>query len=242
MISRFFVNDPAPFPRRASAGDLPRPTRSGVPVSHLDVHLVMTGSAKAHEVFRCVRPTSGDWELVVHLFGWGHPAFGIAPLAVRMGLEVFVPDPLPLTTVFLFHVWGPLVLVVLLPGQCAVLLAVLLVCQLRAAGVSAGALRFRWHSSLLLSAVEDLPQLEADDVPHLFAVRYFPVGHGGFLLSCGYSKGPGGLLRRGPFCFSFYCNTITRGNYLSIYFTILHCATFKSFEGSVVQLVCVGDA
>ena len=98
-----------------------------------------------------------------------------------------------------------------------------------------------WAWLFLLSA-ELLPQFKLDDVPHLFAVRYFPVGHWGVLLSCGYSKGPGGLLRRGPFCFSFYCNTITRGNYLSIYFTILHCATFKSFEGSVVQLVCVGDA
>ena len=115
---------------------------------------------------------------MVYLFGGCHPAFGIASLAVGVGLVVFIPDSLPLTTIFLFHVWGPLVLVVLLPGQCAVLLAVLLVCQLRAAGVSAGALRFRWHSSLLLSAVEDLPQLEADDVPHLLAVRYFPVGHG----------------------------------------------------------------
>ena len=179
---------------------------------------------------------------MVHLFGGCHSAFGIAPLTIGMGLEVFVPYPFPLTAIFLFHIRGPLVLVVLLPGPCAVLLAVGLVGQLRAAGVSTGALRFRWHSSLLLSAVEDLPQLEADDVPHLFAVRYFPVGHWGVLLSCGYSKGPGGLLRRGPFCFSFYCNTITRGNYLSIYFTILHCVTFKSFEGSVVQLVCVGDA
>ena len=179
---------------------------------------------------------------MVHLFGGCHSAFGIAPLTIGMGLEVFVPYPFPLTAIFLFHIRGPLVLVVLLPGPCAVLLAVCLVGQLRAAGVSTGALRFPWHGSLFLSAMEDLPQLEADDVPHLFAVRYFPVGHGGFLLSCGYSKGPGGLLRRGPFCFSFYCNTITRGNYLSIYFTILHCATFKSFEGSVVQLVCVGDA
>ena len=82
---------------------------------------------------------------MVYLFGGCHPAVGIAPLAVGMGLEVFVPDPLPLTTVFLFHVWGPLVLVVLLPGQCAVLLAVLLVCQLRAAGVSAGTLGFHGH-------------------------------------------------------------------------------------------------
>ena len=116
---------------------------------------------------------------MVYLFGGYHPAFGVASLAVGMGFEVFVPDPLPLTTVFLFHIRGPLVLVVLLPGQCAVLLAVLLVCQLRAAGVSAGALRFRRHGSLLLSAVEDLSQLEADDVPYLFSVGYFPVGHGG---------------------------------------------------------------
>lgn len=58
------------------------------------------------------------------------------------------------------------------------LIAVGLVCQLRAAGVGAGTLRFHGHGSLLLSATEDLPQLEADDVPYLLTVRYFPVGHG----------------------------------------------------------------
>ena len=56
------------------------------------------------------------------------------------------------------------------------LLTVCLVCQLRAAGVSAGALRFCWHGSLLLS-VEELPQLKLDDVPYLLTVRYFSVGH-----------------------------------------------------------------
>ena len=116
---------------------------------------------------------------MVHLFGGCHSAFGIAPLTIGMGLEVFVPYPFPLTAIFLFHIRGPLVLVVLLPGPCAVLLAVGLVGQLRAAGVSTGALRFPWHGSLFLSAMEDLPQLEADDVPYLFSVGYFPVGHGG---------------------------------------------------------------
>ena len=58
------------------------------------------------------------------------------------------------------------------------LLTVGLVCQLRAAGVSAGAFGFHGHGSLLLPATEDLPQLEADDVPYLLPVRYFPVGHG----------------------------------------------------------------
>ena len=82
---------------------------------------------------------------MVYLFGGCHPAFGIAPLTVGMGLEVFVTDPLPLTTVFLFHVRGSLVLIVLLPGQCSVFLTVGLVCQLRTAGVSAGALRFHGH-------------------------------------------------------------------------------------------------
>ena len=165
----------------------------------------------------------------------------IAAFTERVCGHIFVSDPLPFTSVFLFHIRGTLVFVVLLPGQCAVLLAVGLLGQFRTTGVSTGALWFLWHGSHPLS-VEELPQLKADHVPYLFSVGYFSVGHWGVLLSCGYSKGPGGLLRRGPFCFSFYCNTITRGNYLSIYFTILHCATFKSFEGSVVQLVCVGDA
>ena len=127
---------------------------------------------------------------MVYLFGGCHPAFGIAPLTIGMGLEVFVPYPFPLTAIFLFHIRGPLVLVVLLPGPCAVLLAVGLVGQLRAAGVSTGALRFPWHGSLFLSAMEDLPQLEADDVPHLFAVRNFPVGHGGSFFRVGIAKAP----------------------------------------------------
>ena len=126
---------------------------------------------------------------MVYLFGRGHPAFGIASLAVGVGLVVYIPDLLPLTTIFLFHVWGPLVLVVLLPGQCAVLLTVLLIGQLRAAGVSAGALRFCWHGSLLLS-VEELPQLKLDDVPYLLTVGYFPVGHGGSFFRVGIAKAP----------------------------------------------------
>ena len=69
------------------------------------------------------------------------------------------------------------------------LLAVGLVGQLRAAGVSAGALRFRWHGSLFLS-VEELPQLKLDDVPYLLTVRNFPVGHGGSFFRVGIAKAP----------------------------------------------------
>ena len=110
----------------------------------------------------------------------------IAAFTERVCGHIFVSDPLPFTSVFLFHIRGTLVFVVLLPGQCAVLLAVGLLGQFRTTGVSTGALWFLWHGSHPLS-VEELPQLKADHVPYLFSVGYFSVGH---CLPPGMAKAP----------------------------------------------------
>lgn len=87
-----------------------------MPVSQLDVHLIMTGSAQAHEIFHRMRPTTGDRELMVHLFGGRHAPFGIAALAVGMRLIILISDAFPFASVFLFDVRGSLVFVVLLSG------------------------------------------------------------------------------------------------------------------------------
>ena len=86
-----------------------------MPVSHLNVDLVMTAPAQGHEVFRRVRPATGDWDLVVHLFGGCHTSFSITALAVGVCLIILISNAFPFASVFLFDVRGPLVLVVLLP-------------------------------------------------------------------------------------------------------------------------------
>ena len=87
-----------------------------MPVSHLDVHLIMAGSAQGHKVFRRMRPATGDWELVVYLFGGCHPAFGITPLAEGVLLIVPISDAFPFASVFSLYVRRSLVLIVLLSG------------------------------------------------------------------------------------------------------------------------------
>ena len=173
-----------------------------MPVAHLDVDLIMAASAQGHEVFCCMRPATGDRELVVYLFGGCHTSFSITALAVGVRLIILISNAFPFATVFLFDVRCPLVLVVLLPCQCTVLIAVGLVGQLRAAGVSAGALRFRRHGSLLLS-MEDLPHLKLDDVPYLLTVRYFPIRHGASFFRVGIAKAPADCSVEARSLFSF---------------------------------------
>ena len=63
-----------------------------------------------------MRPTTGDRELVVHLFGWCHAAFCITALTVGVRLIILISDAFPFASVFLFDVLRSLVFVVLLSG------------------------------------------------------------------------------------------------------------------------------
>ena len=158
-----------------------------------------------------------------------------AHLTERVLVGVPVTDPLPCTSVLLIDVRGSLELVVFFPGLRPVLFTVGLICQLRAAGIVAGAFRFCWHGSLLLS-VEELPQLEADDVPDLLSVGHFSVGH--CLPSFGYGKGPGGLLRRGPFFILFPVYMIALLTF-SFHHISLIFAELQSFLGRH-HVICTG--
>ena len=85
-------------------------------IAQLDVHLIMAGSAQAHEVFCRMRPATGDRELVVHLFGWCHAAFCITALTVGVRLIILISDAFPFASVFFLYVLRSLVFVILLSG------------------------------------------------------------------------------------------------------------------------------
>lgn len=100
---------------------------------------------------------------MVYLIHRNHPTFLQTHLTERMRRSVAVTDSFPCSAVFLIYVRGTFILVVLPAGDCFVLLAVLSIREVRAAGVGTGALGFSWHRFTSLGhkkspAGEGLPQ------------------------------------------------------------------------------------
>ena len=75
------------------------------------------------------------------------PSFLKTHLAERVRCSVAVTDSLPCSAVFLVYVRTAFVFVVLPAGGCFMLLAVLPIREVGAAGIGAGALWFSWHAA-----------------------------------------------------------------------------------------------
>ena len=74
-------------------------------------------------------------------------AFGQTFFAQRVRGNITVTDAFPCASVFFVYIRCTLVLVILASLLYAVFLAVLTVCKVGAAGVSAGTFRFSWHDA-----------------------------------------------------------------------------------------------
>lgn len=81
------------------------------------MYLVVAGAAQRHQVIVCMSAALGYGQDVMDLFNRSHSSFLQASFTQRMALDITVTDSLPCTTVFLVHVWGALVSVVLTPVQ-----------------------------------------------------------------------------------------------------------------------------
>ena len=68
-------------------------------------------------------------------------------IKIRLSSIVSITDALPGASVFFVYIRCTLVLVILASLLYAVFLAVLTVCKVGAAGVSAGTFRFSWHDA-----------------------------------------------------------------------------------------------
>ena len=86
--------------------------------------LVVTRTAKAHEVAPIMRPSTRHGQNVMHLIHRSEDALLVAPLTKGMRLHVAVSDAFPRSAVLLLGVWVTAVLLVLSRYQLAVFLTV----------------------------------------------------------------------------------------------------------------------
>jgi len=136
----------------------------------------MATLAQAHEVILIVGAAFADGKDVVNLFDCDVLAILQAALTERVLVNVSISDPFPCAAVGAVHIGVALVLIVLLPGLLPMHFTILLVGQVRAAGVGAGAFGFHWHGSVLLSfSAQEFSDLEPNDVPDLLCVGYFSI-------------------------------------------------------------------
>ena len=120
-----------------------------MPVTHLNVDFVMAGTTKAHEVGVHMLPAPTDRHNVMHLVNRDMPPFLQAHFAQRMGRYISFPYASPRLSVFFIYIRRPFVLVVLPALLYPVLLTVLSVRKIRAAGNTAGMLRLFRHIAFL---------------------------------------------------------------------------------------------
>ena len=118
---------------------------TALPVAKVVVDLGVAGTAKAHQIVPCMSAALRDGNDVVYLIHRSQPSFLETHLAERMRRSVSVTDAFPCSAVFLIYVRTAFVFVVLPAGGCFMLLAVLPIREVGAAGIGAGALWFSWH-------------------------------------------------------------------------------------------------
>ena len=119
-----------------------------VPISHLQMDLVMAGSAKGHKVSSVVSAATGYGKNVMDLFHQGHAAFLQTLLTQRVLCGVAVADAFPRTAIGFVDRGTALIFVVLLALSFLMLRAVQFICQIWASGICAWTLRFSWHLGL----------------------------------------------------------------------------------------------
>lgn len=112
--------------------------------------LVVTGSAKGHEVVPGMSAALGNRNLVVDFFHWNQSPFFQASFTKRVLGSVTIPDAFPCPTIFLVNIRGAFVLVVLPPCNSNMVLAILSVCQFGTGGIRARTLGSFGHLIHLL--------------------------------------------------------------------------------------------
>ncbi|WP_438947581.1 hypothetical protein [[Ruminococcus] torques] len=115
------------------------------PVAKVMVDLGVAGLAQTHQVIVPMRPALREGNDVMDFLHRSQPSFLQTHLAQRMRRSIAVADSFPNSAVLLVAVGGTSVSVVLSAGGSFMLLAVLPVREVGAAGVGAGALWFLWQ-------------------------------------------------------------------------------------------------
>jgi len=106
-----------------------------VPVAHLNMDLVVTGSAEGHKVLFVVSATAGYGKDVMDLLHQRDSSFLQTHFTEWVLGGVVISDALPGAAICLIYVWTPLVSVVLLSSCLLVQGAVLFVRQFGAAWI-----------------------------------------------------------------------------------------------------------
>ena len=106
-----------------------------VPVAHLNVDFVVTGSTERHEILFVVTATAGNGENVMDLFHQRDTSFLQTHFTERVLGGITVADAFPRASIGFIHVGTSLILVVLLPGDLLMLGAILIVRQVGAARI-----------------------------------------------------------------------------------------------------------